>query len=110
VFSIAVAALFLAAICGLAARGAVPVGVPIVYVTASVAAVIAYAVDKSAAQRGAWRTRETTLHLLALMGGWPGALVAQHLFRHKSRKPSFQLAFRATVAVNCAVLAWIVWR
>ena len=100
------ACLFLVVICGLAARGTLPLGVPGVYLTASLAAVIAYAVDKSAAQTGAWRTSERTLHVLALIGGWPGALIAQQVFRHKSRKPSFQFTFWATVALNCGALVW----
>jgi uncharacterized membrane protein YsdA (DUF1294 family) len=108
-FAIAIATLFLAAICSLAARGIVPLAIPAIYLAASVVAAIAYAIDKSAAQNGAWRTRERTLHILALMGGWPGALVAQRTFRHKSRKPSFRFVFWATVALNCAALVWFLW-
>ncbi|PKO61660.1 MAG: DUF1294 domain-containing protein, partial [Betaproteobacteria bacterium HGW-Betaproteobacteria-17] len=53
-----------------------------------------------------WRTQESTLHLFALAGGWPGALAAQKLLRHKSSKPSFQFVFWVTVILNCCVLAW----
>lgn len=81
--------------------------VALLYLTASVASVIVYAIDKAAAREGRRRTAETTLHLLAVIGGWPGALVAQRIFRHKSRKPSFQTAFRITVVLNCALLAWV---
>jgi uncharacterized membrane protein YsdA (DUF1294 family) len=73
----------------------------------SVLAFAVYAWDKSAARSGAWRTEENTLHTLALLGGWPGALIAQQVLRHKSRKASFRLAFWVTVAVNCAALAWL---
>lgn len=66
---------------------------------------VAYAIDKSAAQSGRWRTREGTLHLFALLGGWPGALVAQATLRHKSKKTSFRVSFWATVLINCAALA-----
>ena len=48
-----------------------------IYILASLLTFIMYAVDKSAAQKGAWRTQESTLHLLSLAGGWPGALAAQ---------------------------------
>lgn len=68
---------------------------------------LAYAADKSAARQGAWRTQENTLHLLALAGGWPGALIARHRLRHKSRKPSFRLMFWITVVVNCGALVWL---
>jgi uncharacterized membrane protein YsdA (DUF1294 family) len=107
--AIVIPVLFLALICGLAAGGVLPLGVPAVYLAASVAAAIAYGQDKAAAQRGAWRTSERTLHILSLMGGWPGALVAQRVFRHKSTKPSFQFAFWATVALNCGALGWFWW-
>ena len=102
-----IAVLFLAGTCGLAAAGRLPVAVPAVYMAASVATLVVYAIDKSAAERGAWRTRERTLHLLALIGGWPGALVGQSVLRHKSRKLAFRFAFWATVALNCGALVWL---
>lgn len=61
-----------------------------------------YAWDKSAAQHGEWRTSEKTLHGLALMGGWPGALVAQQVLRHKSAKAEFRAVFWGTVVLNMA--------
>jgi uncharacterized membrane protein YsdA (DUF1294 family) len=79
------------------------------YLAASVAAVLAYGVDKSAAERDRWRVKESTLHMLALVGGWPGALIGQRVFRHKSRKPSFQAGFRATVVLNCLALVLFWW-
>lgn len=76
------------------------------YLGASAAAFLAYAFDKSAARSGRWRTAESTLHLLGLIGGWPGALVAQRWLRHKSRKGSFQVVFWLTVALNGGALGW----
>jgi uncharacterized membrane protein YsdA (DUF1294 family)/cold shock CspA family protein len=76
----------------------------------SLLAFFAYALDKNAAQTGRWRTKESTLHLLAVMGGWPGAWAGQRLLRHKSSKQSFLIVYRATVAIHCAaVLAWVFW-
>ncbi|WP_153605141.1 DUF1294 domain-containing protein, partial [Pseudomonas aeruginosa] len=40
------------------------------------------------------------LHLFELLGGWPGALVAQQVFRHKTRKLSFQLVFWGIVLLH----------
>lgn len=77
------------------------------YAGMSLLALAFYARDKRAAARGAWRTPESTLHLLALFGGWPGALLAQRRFRHKSRKMPFQVVFWATVALNLGALWWI---
>lgn len=68
---------------------------------------LVYAADKSAAQNDRWRTKESTLHLFAALGGWPGALVAQQILRHKSKKASFRNAFRVTVVVNCCALGWL---
>ena len=110
--SLSVAFLFLILIYALSTSGELPRTVPPVYLVASVIAFVLYRVDKSAAQTGAWRTPESTLHTVSLVGGWPGALVAQKLLRHKSGKPSFQAAFWVTVAVNCAGLAcfWLLVR
>lgn len=78
-----------------------------VYLAASLLAFFMYAVDKSAARSGAWRTSEGTLHLLSLAGGWPGALVAQQVLRHKTRKQSFRSVFWVTVILNCALFVWL---
>lgn len=59
-----------------------------------------YALDKRAAQQGQQRTPETTLQLLGLFGGWPGALIAQGQFRHKTAKFSFQALFWVCVVLN----------
>jgi uncharacterized membrane protein YsdA (DUF1294 family) len=75
-----------------------------VYAIASAAAFVAYAADKNAARNGARRTPESTLHVLALAGGWPGALIAQAVLRHKTQKASFRAVFWLTVAANCAAL------
>ena len=68
----------------------------------------AYGFDKLAARRGSGRISERALHLLSLCGGWPGALAGQLLFRHKTRKTSFQLCFWLTVLVNGAMMFY--WR
>ena len=66
-----------------------------------------YAKDKAAAQSGAWRTPESTLHLLSALGGWVGAMVAQTYLRHKSQKPEFRVAYYLTVVINMAGLLFI---
>ena len=78
-----------------------------VEVAMSVAAYFAYKRDKLAAQSRSWRTNEWTLILLGLIGGWPGALVAQRRFRHKTRKFVFQFGYWLSVAANVAVLVWL---
>lgn len=76
----------------------------------SAVAVLTYRADKSAAQQGRWRTPESTLHAIDLVGGWPGALVARRVFRHKTTKQPFRTVFWVTVIVNCVALAWFVDR
>lgn len=78
-----------------------------VYLGTSALTYAAYAADKSAARNNRWRTKESTLHLLGLAGGWPGALVAQQVHRHKLKKQTFLTAFWFIVAVNCAGLGWL---
>ena len=56
-----------------------------------------YRTDKIKSKKKAWRTPESTLHLLSLFGGWPAAFLSQQLFRHKTRKISFQLIYWLTV-------------
>nr|WP_236649516.1 DUF1294 domain-containing protein [Rhodopirellula sp. SM50] len=75
-----------------------------IYCGASLVTFLVYAIDKSAARRGHWRTQENTLHLLAMIGGWPGALIAQEKLRHKTRKQSFRIVFALTVLLNGAML------
>lgn len=72
------------------------------YVGLSLLAFVSYAFDKSAAVAGRWRTPEKHLHLLALAGGWPGALLAQQILRHKTAKAEFIAVFWLTVVLNVA--------
>ena len=67
-----------------------------------------YAADKNAAQDGRWRVPEKNLHLLSLLGGWPGAWLAQQSMRHKSSKREFRVVYWLTVAVHSGALAaWV---
>lgn len=84
-----------------------PLVLAAIYVVASSITFLTYAGDKLAAKRGARRTQENTLHLLAFVGGWPGGLLAQQFLRHKSRKAEFQSVFWVTVVLN--VVGFIVF-
>ncbi len=101
-------AVFGSAIAVGAVTGAVPWWLAAWFGIASVVGFVAYAIDKAAARRAAPRVPERTLHLVDVAGGWPGALVAQQLFRHKTRKRSFRRVFWATVAVNLLIAAALV--
>jgi uncharacterized membrane protein YsdA (DUF1294 family) len=84
----------------------------LIYLLASAATFITYGVDKwlSARRQKAGsrpvRVAEQTLHLMELLGGWPGALAGQQLFKHKRRKVPFMRVFWVIVSLH--VIAWVV--
>lgn len=71
----------------------------------SAATFVFYRDDKRRAQLGEWRIPESTLHLLELLGGWPGAFLGQRWFRHKTAKCSFQFVFWCIVVLH-QLAAW----
>jgi uncharacterized membrane protein YsdA (DUF1294 family) len=78
----------------------------------SVFTFFAYRSDKRRAEAGEWRVPESTLHFAALVGGWPGAFLAQRRFRHKTSKGSFQFVFWIVVLTHqfVAVDSLLDWR
>lgn len=99
--------LALAFICGLVTAALMhwlPWWLVCYYLLCSVLTFVMYAWDKKASIQGQWRIPELRLQLLALCGGWPGALLAQQLLRHKSNKSSFLWLFCLMVLLNLAVL------
>ena len=77
------------------------------YLIMSLITFCAYALDKYKAQRRTWRTSEKASHILELCCGWPGALAAQLLLRHKSHKISFRVVFWMMVTLNVAIVIFI---
>lgn len=75
----------------------------------SLVAACAYWADKRRARAGRRRTRERTLHLLSLVGGWPGAFIAQRAFRHKTRDVRFLIVYWATVALHLTIWGVALW-
>ncbi len=78
------------------------------YVVLSVVTFVAYGWDKVSAKGGHWRTQEKSLHTLEMLGGWPGAWLAQPLWRHKSRKESFRAEFQVAAVFNVVGLIALV--
>ncbi|MDM8349683.1 cold shock and DUF1294 domain-containing protein [Pseudomonas sp. sp1636] len=106
--------LLFAALCGLPLFGALQLLVSsdfiwalLAYAAASSISFGQYWLDKASAMNGHRRIPENSLHLLELLGGWPGALLAQQRWRHKTRKLSYQLGFWAIVAAHQAF--WVDW-
>lgn len=71
---------------------------------------VVYWRDKWAAQKGQWRIPEKTLHLWSLLGGWPGARLAQQMLRHKSRKEAFQTTYWVTVLAHVALVGGLLYQ
>jgi uncharacterized membrane protein YsdA (DUF1294 family) len=78
-----------------------------IYALMSAITFITYGLDKRAAVHGQRRISERALHGLDLLGGFPGGFAAQHCFRHKRRKGTFQVVFWLTAAVHAA--GWWLW-
>lgn len=102
------------AVCALPVLGAVDmwqrlnfIWAGLIYSLLSVVTFFIYRSDKRRAQQGERRFSENSLQLFALLGGWPGGLLAQQLFRHKTRKVPFQLLFWFIVALHLAF--WFDW-
>ena len=104
-----VALLFVLFIIGAAVAGRLPLPVLASYGVVGILTFLSYWFDKAAARRGEWRTKESYLLFLGLAGGWPAAVVAQSVLRHKSRKQSFQVAFWGTVVMNSVALGLVLW-
>ncbi|WP_336220784.1 DUF1294 domain-containing protein [Citrobacter amalonaticus] len=63
-----------------------------------------YGVDKMAARKAWRRVPESTLLVFGVVGGWPGAIVGQQLFRHKTQKQPFKTYFFISVIVSVSVM------
>ena len=107
--ALATATMFFACLVGLVALNQAPVLLLVPYCLFSVVGFAMYRADKITAQRGTWRVSEANLHAIALLGGWPGVLVARRIFRHKTTKQPFRTIFWGTVIVNCVALGWLMF-
>jgi len=106
-FTVYLSLLFLTAITLAFFTGNLPEKLLYVYIGLSALTFITYAIDKSKAKNGSWRTQESTLHLFSIAGGWPGAALAQQFLRHKSAKREFRNVFWFTVIINLGALIWL---
>ena len=106
--ALVITGVFAVLLAGLAMVNRVPMLLVAAYGGLSVVAIVMYRLDKTAAVQGTWRISEATLHLVALLGGWPGAMLARPVLRHKTTKQPFRTIFWCTVIANCVALAWFV--
>jgi uncharacterized membrane protein YsdA (DUF1294 family) len=82
----------------------------IVVAVMSLVCFIAYGLDKRRAANGGRRVSERTLHLLAFLGGWPGALIGQRQFRHKTQKAPFRIIFWLLVVAHIGIVCAVAYR
>lgn len=73
------------------------------FLLANVLTLAIYGVDKTAARKTWRRVPESTLLVFGVVGGWPGAIVGQQLFRHKTQKQPFKTYFIVSVIVSIVV-------
>jgi uncharacterized membrane protein YsdA (DUF1294 family) len=81
----------------------------IVVAVMSLVCFIAYGLDKRQAANGGRRVPERTLHLLAFLGGWPGALLGQRQFRHKTQKVKFRIVFWMVVVLHVGIVSAVAY-
>ncbi|GIU41255.1 hypothetical protein TUM3794_21530 [Shewanella colwelliana] len=87
-----------------------PVDALYYFLVLSLTAFTTFAIDKRAAQLNRRRISERSLQILSLLGGWPGALLAQQTLRHKSQKRSFRIGLWLAVMINSAILIWLTYQ
>ena len=64
-------------------------------------------VDKWKAKKNRWRVRESTLLLVAALGGSAGSLAGMYLFRHKTQHLKFTLGIPLILAAQCFVVVLV---
>jgi uncharacterized membrane protein YsdA (DUF1294 family) len=75
----------------------------------SLASFFAYGWDKGQAATGGRRISEHTLHLMAFLGGWPGAFLGQRQFRHKTQKVTFRIVFWIVVVLHVGIVGAVAY-
>ena len=105
-FAILIACLYFATLAAAIIIWQQTIYILISHVAFSFLAFSAYAKDKYQAEKKRWRVKESRLHFFSLIGGWPGALIAQQVLRHKTSKLSFQATFWLSVLLSVGITAY----
>lgn len=108
-FSKSIALLFLLMLGFLTIEQGLAVWIIASYCTFSLLTFVLYGLDKRHAIKGRWRISEKSLQLWALVGGWPGALLAQQMFRHKSQKRAFIVVLWLAIMINASVFIYYLY-
>ena len=81
----------------------------IVVVAMSLVCFFAYGLDKRQSRNGGRRVPERILHLMEFLGGWPGALLGQRQFRHKTKKVRYRIVFWLLVVVHVGIISAVAY-
>ena len=79
-------------------------------IVANIAAFVMYGADKAKAKRGAWRTSEAALLLIAAVGGSIGAIAGMVIFRYKTKHLKFLIGLPLILIIQLAVWYFIASR
>ena len=82
------------------------IAVPAAYIVLSLITFFVFGWDKRQARKQKRRIPESTLHIMELVGGWPGSLLGQRVFHHKTRKRSYQVVFWLIVVLHAGFWCW----
>ena len=85
-------------------------GYPVWVLAISIAAFLMYGWDKRQAKTNGWRVPEKRLHALAFFGGWPGAMLGQSYFRHKTQKNEFKIMTWLAAGLHAVLVGWYLYR
>lgn len=66
-------------------------------------------VDKLKAKKRAWRIPESTLFVVALIGGSLGTTAGMHIFRHKTRHWYFLYGMPAILLIQIAIVVALIY-
>jgi uncharacterized membrane protein YsdA (DUF1294 family) len=66
-----------------------------------------YGFDKAQSKFGGWRMPEMALHILALVGGFPGGWVGRPVFRHKTQKGIFTFVLVVSTLLHLGLGYWL---
>lgn len=68
------------------------------------------AIDKMRARKHQWRVPESTLFIMALLGGAVGGFAGMFLCHHKTKRPQFYIIYFIAVVLHLALLYLIFTR
>lgn len=87
-----------------------PISLIIIYLLAvNVISFAMMGIDKQKARKHAWRIPESTLFVLAIIGGSIGSILGMRLFRHKTRHRSFVYGMPAILIVQLILILLLVF-